>query len=337
MPRINSKIILDHAAEFSYAVPAFNVNCFDQCIGIVESAAKVDSPAILQLTSITRRYFNDIIFNKIIEGLVDLYPKIPICVHLDHAFTVNECQSAFINGYTSVMMDGSLCEDGSTISNLDYNVDITRKVVNIAHRHGFSVEGALGIVGSIHECIGRVEDNYKPSGLLCREQFITNPNEAQLFVNATGVDSLSIAIGSTHGAFKFSDKPTPETLNLDIISQIHKLLPNTHLVLHGASSVPHSLQEIFNESGGEMPKAWGVSIDIIKQGIKLGIRKINIDTDNRLAMTGQIRKSLMNKTIKDPKSYLMDGREAVKKLCCERFEEFGSAGQASKIISTIKQ
>nr|WP_246374854.1 class II fructose-bisphosphate aldolase [Pseudochelatococcus contaminans] len=324
--------LLDHAAEHGYGVPAFNINNMEQGLAILAAADAVDAPVIIQASRGARAYANDRVLARLIDALVDIYPHIPICMHLDHGNNEATCVTALQNGFTSVMMDGSLEADGKTPSDYDYNVGITKRVADIAHWGGASVEGELGVLGSLETGEGDKEDGHGAEGKLSHDQLLTDPDQAVDFVRKTKVDALAIAMGTSHGAYKFSRKPDGEILAMNVIEEIHKRLPNVHLVMHGSSSVPQDLQDIINAHGGEMPQTWGVPVEEIVRGIKHGVRKVNIDTDNRLAMTGAIRKVLSeNKAEFDPRKYLKPAMDAMTKLCKQRLEEFGTAGNASKI------
>ncbi|CAH1660315.1 MAG: fructose-bisphosphate aldolase class II [Chelatococcus sp.] len=332
MSRITLRQLLDHAAENGYGVPAFNINNMEQGLAIMAAADAADAPVIIQASRGARSYANDLVLAKLIEGLAELYPHIPLCMHLDHGNNEATCATAIQYGFTSVMMDGSLKADGKTAADWDYNVGITRKVVEMAHWGGVSVEGELGVLGSLEHGGGEQEDGHGVEGEIGHDQLLTDPEEAVKFVKETQVDALAIAMGTSHGAYKFTRKPDGAILAMHVIEEIHRRLPDTHLVMHGSSSVPQDLQDIINAYGGEMPQTWGVPVEEIQRGIKHGVRKINIDTDNRMAMTGQIRKVLSeNKGEFDPRKYLKPAMEAMTKLCKQRFEEFGTAGQAGKI------
>ena len=332
MPLISLKQLLDHAAEYQYGLPAFNINNMEQGISIMDAANKVNAPVIIQASRGARLYANDKILSKLIEGLIELYPHIPICMHQDHGNSPATCMSAIKYGFSSVMMDGSLLEDGKTPSDYDYNVEITNKVSEMAHLFGVSVEGELGVLGSLETGTGEAEDGHGAEGNLEINQLLTDPNQAVDFVKKTNVDALAIAMGTSHGAYKFSRKPDGNILAMNIIEQIHTKLPNTHLVMHGSSSVPQDLQDIINENGGEMPQTWGVPLEEIERGIKNGVRKINIDTDCRIAMTGSIRKTLSTKPKEfDPRKYLGPAMDAMKRVCLDRLQRFGAEGMASKI------
>jgi fructose-bisphosphate aldolase class II len=332
MARITLRQLLDHAAEHGYGVPAFNINNMEQGLAIMEAADAVDAPVIIQASRGARQYANDIMLARMIDALVEIYPHIPICMHLDHGNNEATCATAIQYGFTSVMMDGSLKADGKTAADYDYNVSITRKVAEMAHWAGCSVEGELGVLGSLEHGGGEQEDGHGVEGTLGHDQLLTDPDQAVDFVAATKVDALAIAMGTSHGAYKFSRKPDGAILAMHVIEEIHRRLPNTHLVMHGSSSVPQDLQDIINQYGGEMKPTWGVPVSEIQRGIKHGVRKINIDTDNRMAMTGQIRKVLSETPGEfDPRKYLKPAMTAMTKLCRQRLEEFGTAGHASKI------
>jgi fructose-bisphosphate aldolase, class II len=332
MARITLRQLLDHAAERGYGVPAFNINNMEQGLAIMEAADAEKAPVIIQASRGARQYANDIVLAKLIEGLIELYPDIPVVMHQDHGNNEATCATAIQYGFSSVMMDGSLKGDGKTPSDYDYNVRTTRNVVDMAHWVGASVEGELGVLGSLETGMGEKEDGHGFEGKLDHSQLLTDPDQAVDFVRATEVDALAIAMGTSHGAYKFTRKPDGAVLAMGVIEEIHRRLPNTHLVMHGSSSVPQDLQDIINQYGGEMPQTWGVPVEEIQRGIKHGVRKINIDTDNRMAMTGAIRKVFAEHPGEfDPRKYLKPAMEAMTKLCKQRFEEFGTAGQAGKI------
>ena len=332
MARITLRQLLDHAAEHSYGVPAFNINNMEQALAIMVAAEATDSPVIIQASRGARQYANDIMLRHMMDAVTEIYPHIPVCVHLDHGNSEATCMTAIQSNFTSVMMDGSLKADGKTPADYEYNVRITKAVVEMAHWGGVSVEGELGVLGSLESGTGEAEDGHGAEGALSHDQLLTDPAQAVDFVRATKVDALAIAMGTSHGAYKFSRKPDGNILAMHIIEEIHRRLPNTHLVMHGSSSVPQDLQDIINQYGGEMPQTWGVPVEEIQRGIKHGVRKINIDTDNRMAITGAIRKVFMtNKAEFDPRKYLKPAMDAMTKLCKQRFEEFGTNGQASKI------
>ncbi len=332
MARITLRQLLDHAAEYSYGVPAFNINNMEQGLAIAAAADACNAPLIIQASRGARQYANDIMLTRMIDALVEIYPHIPICMHLDHGNGPTTCLTAIQSGFTSVMMDGSLEADGKTPASYEYNVDVTRTVVDMSHFGGVSVEGELGVLGSLETGMGEKEDGHGFDGKLSHDQLLTDPQQAVDFVRKTKVDALAIAMGTSHGAYKFTRKPDGEVLAMSVIEQIHTLLPDTHLVMHGSSSVPQDLQEIINKYGGKMPQTWGVPVEEIQRGIKNGVRKVNIDTDNRMALTGQIRRIFAeNPGEFDPRKYLKPAMDAMTKLCKDRFEAFGTAGQADKI------
>ncbi|MCS6780539.1 MAG: fructose-bisphosphate aldolase class II [Geminicoccaceae bacterium] len=332
MAFITLRQLLDHAAEHGYGVPAFNINNMEQLRGIMEAAAKTSSPVILQASRGARAYAGDTILAAMVKAAVETWPEIPVCLHLDHGDKPATCLSAIQHGFTSVMMDGSLEEDGKTPASYEYNVAVTKKVVEMAHWVGVSVEGELGCLGSLETGEGEAEDGHGATGKLDKKQLLTDPDQAREFVAATGVDALAVAIGTSHGAYKFKRKPTGDILAMDVVKAIHERLPNTHLVMHGSSSVPQELQDLFNKYGGEMPQTWGVPVEEIQLGIKHGVRKVNIDTDCRIAMTAEFRRVAMEKKSEfDPRNFLKPAMAALTKLCAQRFEEFGTAGQAPKI------
>jgi len=332
MARITLRQLLDHAAEHDYGVPAFNINNMEQGLAIMEAASEVEAPVIIQASRGARGYARDIMLAKMIDALAEIYPHIPVCMHQDHGNDAATCMSAIRHGFTSVMMDGSLEADGKTPASYEYNLDVTAQVSNMAHWVGASVEGELGVLGSLESGEGEAEDGHGAVGRLTEEQLLTDPDQAVDFVRRTKVDALAIACGTSHGAYKFSRKPDGDILAMHVIEEIHKKLPQTHLVMHGSSSVPQYLQDIINQYGGGMPQTYGVPIEEIERGIKNGVRKVNIDTDCRMAMTGQFRKVAMENPAEfDPRNFLKPAREAMQKLCRDRFERFGTAGNASKI------
>ena len=324
--------ILDHAAEYSYGVPAFNINNMEQGLAILKAADAVDAPVILQASRGARGYAGDLMLQHLIKGLVAMYPHIPICMHQDHGNSAATCMTAIQYGFTSVMMDGSLEADGKSPASYDYNVQITSDVTQMAHYGGVSVEGELGVLGSLETGMGDQEDGHGAEGKLSEDQLLTDPEQAVDFVRATQVDALAIAMGTSHGAYKFSRQPDGDILAMHVIEDIHRRLPDTHLVMHGSSSVPQELQDVFNEFGGEMPQTYGVPISEIERGIKHGVRKVNIDTDCRLAMAGIIRKvARQNPSEFDLRKFLKPAADAMQDLCRDRFERFGTAGNAYKI------
>jgi fructose-bisphosphate aldolase, class II len=332
MALISLRKLLDHAAEHCYAVPAFNVNNLEQIQAIMEAAKQTDAPVILQASAGARKYAGEGFLKHLILGALEEYPNIPIVMHQDHGSSPDVCVQAIKLGFSSVMMDGSLLSDGKTPSNYQYNVEVTRKVVEIAHSVGVSVEGELGCLGSLETGQGDKEDGHGFEGTLSKDQLLTDPHQARDFVEQTGVDALAIAIGTSHGAYKFSRKPTHDILAIDQIKQIHQMIPNTHLVMHGSSSVPQEWLEIIRNHGGQIPETYGVPVSEIQTAIKYGVRKVNIDTDLRLAMTGAIRRYLdQHKDHFDPRQYLKVARDATKDICIARYEAFGCVGMASLI------
>jgi fructose-bisphosphate aldolase class II len=332
MARITLRQLLDDAAEYDYGVPAFNINNMEQVLAIMNAASQVDAPVILQASRGARSYAGDIMIRKMVEAAEEMYPGIPICLHQDHGNDRATCVSAMQASFTSVMMDGSLEADASTPASYQYNLDITSEVTRIAHDIGVSVEGELGCLGSLETGEGEKEDGHGFEGSLSMEQLLTDPDEAVDFVTRTGVDALAIAMGTSHGAYKFSRKPDGDILAMNVVREINEKMPQLHLVMHGSSSVPQELQDIFNEFGGEMPQTWGVPIEEIVRGIGHGVRKVNIDTDCRLAMTGIFRRvAEQDKSQFDPRKFLTPALQAMQDLCRDRFERFETAGKASKI------
>ena len=304
----------------------------EQIQSIMEAAKETNSPVIIQASRGARSYSQDAFLRHLMLAAVELYPEIPVVMHQDHGNSPATCLSAIENGFTSVMMDGSLKEDGKTPASYEYNVDVTKKVVALAHARGVSVEGELGCLGSLESGHGEAEDGHGAEGVLSHDQLLTDPEEAARFVAETGVDALAVAIGTSHGAYKFTRKPDGEVLAMSRIEEIHKKIPNTHLVMHGSSSVPQEVQDIINRYGGHMKQTWGVPVEEIQRGIKSGVRKINVDTDCRMAITGAIRKVLFESPEKfDPRDYLKPARTAMKDVCVARMVAFGQAGNASKI------
>ncbi|MEA2732254.1 MAG: fructose-bisphosphate aldolase, class [Acetobacteraceae bacterium] len=332
MAFISLRQLLDHAAEHGYGVPAFNINNMEQLLAIMSAADRTAAPVILQASRGARSYAGDIMLRRMVEAAVETWPAIPVCLHLDHGDRPPTCVSAIQHGFTSVMMDGSLEADGKTPASYDYNIAVTAKVVEIAHAVGVSVEGELGCLGSLETGQGEKEDGHGAEGVLTRAQLLTDPDQARDFVLRTGVDALAVAIGTSHGAYKFNREPTGEILAMDVVQAIHQRLPNTHLVMHGSSSVPQELQDVFNAHGGAIPQTWGVPVKEIQLGIKHGVRKINIDTDCRIAMVGQFRRIASEKPAEfDPRAFLKPAMAALAGLCAQRFEDFGTAGQASRL------
>ena len=332
MPLVPMRLLLDHAAENDYGLAAFNVNNMEQIQAIMEAAKETNSPVIVQASRGARSYSQDNYLRHLMLAASELYPEIPMAMHQDHGNSPETCKSAIENGFTSVMMDGSLEADGKTPADYDYNVRVTKEVTEMAHAQGVSVEGELGCLGSLVSGEGEQEDGHGATGKLSKDQLLTDPDEAERFVAETGVDALAVAIGTSHGAYKFTSAPTGEVLAMDRIEEIHRRLPNCHLVMHGSSSVPQELQDIINQNGGQLKQTWGVPVEEIQRGIKHGVRKVNVDTDNRLAITGAIRKVFTETPEKfDPRDYLKPARAAMKDVCIARMTSFGQAGNADKI------
>lgn len=332
MALISLRQMLDHAAEHKYGVPAFNVNNLEQMRAIMLAAEQTDSPVIVQASAGARKYAGAPFLRHLIQAAVEEWPDIPVCVHQDHGTSPAICQRSIQLGFTSVMMDGSLMEDGKTPSSYEYNVDVTRRTVEMAHACGVSVEGELGCLGSLETGQAGEEDGVGAEGILTHDQMLTDPEEAADFVSKTHCDALAIACGTSHGAYKFSRPPTGDILAIDRIKEINKRIPGTHLVMHGSSSVPQEWLAIINQYGGEIPETYGVPVEQICEGIKHGVRKINIDTDLRLASTGAVRRYLAeNPAAFDPRSYLKETITAMRDIAVARYEAFGTAGNASKI------
>jgi fructose-bisphosphate aldolase class II len=332
MALVPLRLLLDHAAENGYGIPAFNVNNLEQIQAIVQAADETDSPVILQASRGARKYAGENFLRHLILAAVETYPHIPIAMHQDHGNAPSTCYSAIKNGFTSVMMDGSLEADAKTPSSYEYNVSVTREVVKVAHSLGVSVEGELGCLGSLETGMGDKEDGHGAEGKLSHDQLLTDPDQAVDFVEQTQVDALAVAIGTSHGAYKFTRKPTGEILAISRIEEIHRRLPNTHLVMHGSSSVPEDLIAIINQYGGTIPETYGVPVEEIQKGIKSGVRKVNIDTDNRLAITAAVREALAaNPKEFDPRHFLKPSIKYMQKVCSDRYHQFGTAGNASKI------
>ena len=332
MALVSMRQLLDHAAENGYGLPAFNVNNLEQVQAIMQAAHDCNSPVILQGSAGARKYAGEAFLRHLIEAAVETYPDIPVVMHQDHGGSPAVCQRSIRSGFTSVMMDGSLQEDMKTPADYDYNVGVTRRVVEMAHAVGVSVEGELGVLGSLETGEAGEEDGSGAEGKLSHDQLLTDPEQAADFVRDTGVDALAIAIGTSHGAYKFSRKPTGDILAIGRIKEIHARIPSTHLVMHGSSSVPQEWLDIIRENGGDLKETYGVPVEEIQEGIKHGVRKVNIDTDIRLAMTGAIRRFMKQKPDEfDPRKYLAVARTAVVGICRARFEAFGCAGQAGRI------
>jgi fructose-bisphosphate aldolase class II len=324
--------LLDHAAANGYGIPAFNVNNLEQVQAAMSAAHEVSAPVILQASAGARKYAGEAFIKHLIQAAVEAWPHIPLCMHQDHGQSPEICQGAINLGFTSVMMDGSLMSDGKTIATYDYNVQVTRQVVELAHAVGVSVEGELGCLGSLETMKGDKEDGHGAEGTMTREQLLTDPEQAADFVSRTGVDALAIAIGTSHGAYKFSRKPTGEILAIGRIKEINARIPSTHLVMHGSSSVPQELLAQIREYGGDMQETYGVPVEEIQEAIKYGVRKINIDTDIRLAMTGAVRKFLHQHPDKfDAREWLKPAREAAQRICKQRYLEFGCEGQGARV------
>ena len=332
MALVSMRQLLDHAAENGYGVPAFNVNNLEQVQAIMEAAQEVNAPVIMQASAGARKYAGELFLKHLIQAAVESYPAIPIAMHQDHGQSPAVCEGAINLGFSSVMMDGSLREDGKTVADYDYNWQVTKKVVDMAHAQGVSVEGELGCLGSLETMRGDKEDGHGAEITMTKEMLLTDPDQAADFVARTQLDALAIAIGTSHGAYKFTRKPTGDILAIDRIKEIHRRIPNTHLVMHGSSSVPQDLLLEIRKHGGEMKETYGVPVEEIQEAIKHGVRKINIDTDIRLAMTAAIRKFLHeNPSHFDPRDYLKPARAAAKAICKQRYVQFGCEGQASGI------
>ena len=332
MALVPMRLLLDHAAENGYGIPAYNVNNMEQILAIMQAAVEANSPVILQASRGARKYAGENFLRHLILAAVETHPEIPIAMHQDHGNSPATCYSAIRNGFTSVMMDGSLEADAKTPASFEYNVNVTAEVVKVAHAVGASVEGELGCLGSLETGMGDKEDGHGAEGVLTKEQLLTDPDEAVEFVERTQVDALAVAIGTSHGAYKFTRKPTGEILAISRIEEIHNRLPNTHLVMHGSSSVPQEWLDMINQYGGKIPETYGVPVEEIQKGIKSGVRKVNIDTDNRLAITAAFREAAAKDPANfDPRHFLKPSIKYMKQVCTARYEAFGTAGQASKI------
>jgi fructose-bisphosphate aldolase class II len=332
MALVSMRQLLDHAAEYGYGIPAFNVNNLEQVQAIMEAAAEVNAPVIMQASAGARKYTGEKFLAHLIQAAIESYPAIPVAMHQDHGASPAVCESAIRLGFSSVMMDGSLKEDGKTVADYDYNWQVTKKVVDMAHRLGVSVEGELGCLGSLETMRGDKEDGHGAEITMTKEMLLTDPDQAADFVKRTQLDALAIAIGTSHGAYKFTRKPTGDILAIERIKQINKRIPNTHLVMHGSSSVPQDLLEEIRKFGGQMKETYGVPVEEIQEAIKHGVRKVNIDTDIRLAMTAAVRKFLFeNPSHFDPRDFLKPARAAARKICKERYLQFGCEGQAGRI------
>jgi len=332
MALVSMRELLDHAAAHGYGIPAFNVNNLEQVQAIMEAANEVGAPVIMQASAGARKYAGEAFLKHLIQAAIESYPHIPVVMHQDHGQSPAVCQGAINLGFSSVMMDGSLEGDGKTIASYEYNVDVTRQVVDMAHKLGVTVEGELGCLGSLETMKGDKEDGHGTDATMTREQLLTDPEQAADFVKRTQLDALAIAIGTSHGAYKFTRQPTGDILAIDRIKEINRRLPNTHLVMHGSSSVPQEMLATINTYGGKMKETYGVPVAEIQKAIQFGVRKINIDTDIRLAMTAACRKFLTENPDKfDARDWLKPAREAAKQLCKARYIEFGCEGQGAKI------
>ena len=332
MALVSMRELLDHAAANGYGIPAFNVNNLEQVQAVMEAAKETGAPVILQASAGARKYAGEAFVKHLIQAAVEQYPGIPLVMHQDHGQSPAICQGAIDLGFSSVMMDGSLREDGKTPADFDYNTEVTRKVVEMAHKYGVTVEGELGCLGNLETGDAGEEDGIGADVKLDHSQMLTDPEEAAAFVKATQLDALAIAIGTSHGAYKFSRPPTGDILAISRVKEIHARIPNTHLVIHGSSSVPQDLLAIINQYGGKLKETYGVPVSEIQEAIKFGVRKINIDTDIRLAMTGAVRKFLFENPDKfDAREWLKPAREAAKQICKQRYIEFGCEGQGAKI------
>ncbi len=332
MALVSMRELLDHAAVNGYGIPAFNVNNLEQVQAVMEAARETGAPVILQASAGARKYAGEPFIKHLIEAAIEMYPHIPLVMHQDHGQNPDVCQGAIDLGFSSVMMDGSLEADGKTIASYEYNVEVTKKVSQLAHRYGVTVEGELGCLGSLETMKGDKEDGHGTDATMTREQLLTDPEQAADFVKQTQIDALAIAIGTSHGAYKFTRKPTGDILAIDRIKEIHKRIPSTHLVMHGSSSVPQDLLAIIRQYGGNMKETYGVPVEEIQEAIKHGVRKINIDTDIRLAMTAAVRKFLAENPEKfDAREWLKPAREAAKQICKQRYIQFGCEGQGAKI------
>ncbi len=332
MPLVSMGQLLDHAAANGYGIPAFNVNNLEQVQAVMTAADEVGAPVILQASAGARKYAGEPFIKHLIQAAIESWPKVPLVMHQDHGQSPDVCRSAIDLGFSSVMMDGSLEADGKSIASYDYNVDVTKKVVDLAHARGVTVEGELGCLGSLETMRGDKEDGHGTEATMTMDQLLTDPEQAADFVKRTQLDALAIAIGTSHGAYKFSRKPTGDILAIGRIKEIHQRIPNTHLVMHGSSSVPQDLLAQIREYGGSMKETYGVPVSEIQEAIKHGVRKINIDTDIRLAMTGAMRRAMsQDRSEFDPRKFLKDATAAARDVCKERFEAFGCAGMASRI------
>ena len=324
--------LLDHAAENDYGLPAFNVSDMEQILAVMRAARRAEAPAILQASRSARAFATERMLQRLVETVVEMFPEVPVCFHLDHGNGVAACLSAIQHGSTSVMMDGSLAGDGRTPSTFEENVAVTAEVCRLAHAVGVSVEGELGVLGSLETGTGEAEDGHGAQGVLARDQLLTDPEQAREFVARTGVDALAVAIGTSHGAYKFTREPTGDLLAMGVVAAINAALPDTHLVMHGSSSVPQELQDLFNEHGGAIPQTWGVPVEGIVEAIRHGVRKVNIDTDLRIAAVGQWRRVAVTEPGQfDVRAFMRPAMEAMEALCVARFERFGAAGHAGGV------
>ncbi len=332
MPLVSMRELLDHAAVNAYGIPAFNVNNLEQVQAVMQAADEVGAPVILQASAGARKYAGESFIKHLIAAAIEAYPHIPLVMHQDHGQNPAVCQGAIDLGFSSVMMDGSLEADGKTIASYEYNVQVTRQVVDLAHKLGVTVEGELGCLGSLETMQGDKEDGHGTDAVMTREQLLTDPEQAADFVKRTQLDALAIAIGTSHGAYKFTRKPTGDILAIDRVQEIHRRLPNTHLVMHGSSSVPQDLLAKINQYGGSMKQTYGVPVEEIQKAIQFGVRKINIDTDIRMAMTAAVRQFLHENPDKfDAREWLKPARAAAQEICKQRYVQFGCEGQGSKI------
>ena len=332
MAMISLRQLLDHAADYQYALPAFNINNLEQIQAIMQAADETDSPVILQASAGARKYAGEAFLRRMVEAAVETYPHIPLVMHQDHGGSPAVCQASIRSGFSSVMMDGSLRDDMKTPASYEYNLEVTREVTKMAHAVGVSVEGELGCLGSLESGTAGEEDGSGAEGVLSHDQLLTDPAQAVDFVQQTKVDALAIAIGTSHGAYKFSRKPTGDILAIGLIKEIHRRLPNTHLVMHGSSSVPQEWLDIIRQYGGDIKETYGVPVEEIQEGIKHGVRKINIDTDIRLAMTGAMRRTMAKSPSEfDPRKFFKDATVAARDICKQRFNAFGCAGRAAQI------
>ena len=332
MALVSMRELLDHAAVNGYGIPAFNVNNLEQVQAVMQAADEVGAPVILQASAGARKYAGEAFIKHLIQAAIEQYPHIPLVMHQDHGQNPAVCQGAIDLGFSSVMMDGSLEADGKTIASYEYNVQVTRTVVDLAHKLGVTVEGELGCLGSLETMQGDKEDGHGTDAVMTREQLLTDPEQAADFVKRTQLDALAIAIGTSHGAYKFTRKPTGDILAIDRIMEIHRRLPNTHLVMHGSSAVPQDLLAKINQYGGQMKQTYGVPVEEVQRAIKFGVRKINIDTDIRMAMTAAVRQFMHENPEKfDAREWLKPARAAAQSICKQRYIEFGCEGQAGKI------